>query len=819
MEARAGGEAPRWWQRQGRAACGRRRWRPVEWGGAGACYSGGGWRTERRIDPGPGRADPPLDRPAGVADPARSHWPPAARRGTGSEGLVTSALWVLIALQGPASDLQARVDRIRLAAGELLTLTVRARTRTAEPVSLTLPPLTGFAIVGSREVTEVSVEGALGQTRTTTRELRLRAERAGARVIGPVRARQGRRTVATEPIAVTVDSVAAGPAASLSPVARGLIAAAAPPAQSDRVALSVILPGGTALAGAQLDVVAAAWFPRELRTRLRRMPILTLQTPEGVWSYPGASPSAPAASRLVRGGWMDLFVAHQVVFPLAAGRVIIPPATVDYAVPVNFSFFSREERYSLKSDSVVVTVLPLPASRIADGPRVVAQGLALELAIEPAESRVGEPLEVSATVSGLGNVALWPEPVMRWPAGFRAYPGEATVRVEPRGGRMAGSKTFHYLVVPDSVGSFLLPEIRYAYYDFAAGDYTAARAPPRALAVAQGAEPRAARPLPPLDRSASTTWSTALAAGLMPWGWVVLLVGPPLLAWFGRRRLAPRRATAAEEPGATPLSRLGRLEHAFHALLASHVPDPVARDGDGLARALRAAGVESAVADHVMRLRDRLRAARYGPPGLGDGAELAAELAQVLKVLDAEPAGGRGRRWLVAVCVGAFVGAAPPPGLAVAQAPNAEALYDIGALRAAADSFAARAAARPEVAAHWYNLGATLYRAGADGKAAAAWAIAARLTPRAPLVLRARRFLPPPDAASEPLLATGLATPGEWALGAAAGWVGLWLAVAARRRGIALLLLALATAACGGLALREWRHRAWPVAVIASAGA
>ena len=728
---------------------------------------------------------------------------------------MTSALWVLIALQGPASDLQARVDRIRLAAGELLTLTVRARTRTAEPVSLTLPPLTGFAIVGSREVTEVSVEGALGQTRTTTRELRLRAERAGTLVIGPVRARQGRRTVATEPIAVTVDSVAAGPAASLSPVARGLIAAAAPPAQSDRVALSVILPGDTALAGAQLDVVAAAWFPRELRTRLRRMPILTLQTPEGVWSYPGASPSAPAASRLVRGGWMDLFVAHQVVFPLAAGRVIIPPAAVDYAVPVNFSFFSREERYSLKSDSVVVTVLPLPASRIADGPRVVAQGLALELAIEPAESRVGEPLEVSATVSGLGNVALWPEPVMRWPAGFRAYPGEATVRVEPRGGRMAGSKTFHYLVVPDSVGSFLLPEIRYAYYDFAAGDYTAARAPPRALAVAQGAEPRAARPLPPLDRSASTTWSTGLAAGLMPWGWVVLLVGPPLLAWFGRRRLAPRRATAAEEPGATPLSRLGRLEHAFHTLLASHVPDPVARDGDGLARALRAAGVESAVADHVMRLRDRLRAARYGPRGLGDAAELAAELAQVLKVLGAEPSGSR-RRLLVALCLGVLLG----PRTVVAQGPSAEALYEVGALRAAADSFAARAAARPAVAAHWYNLGATLYRAGADGKAAAAWAMAARLTPRAPLVRRARQFLPPPDAASESLLATGVATPSEWALAAAAGWVALWLALLGRRQGggIVVILLGLLTAACAGLAAREWRHQARPVAVVAGPG-
>src|SRR5439155_11516851 len=143
--------------------------------------------------------------------------------------------------------------------------------------------------------------------------------------------------------------------------------------------------------------------------------------------------------------------------------------------------------------------------RRANDRRVTAQECAVEVAVQPPEARVGEPLDATATVSGVGNVALWPEPVIHWPVGFRVYPGEGTVRVEPRGGRMAGRKTFHYLVVPDSVGSFLLPEIRYAYYDFAAGDYTAARAPPRALAVAQGAEPRAARPLPPLDRSASTT--------------------------------------------------------------------------------------------------------------------------------------------------------------------------------------------------------------------------------------------------------------------------------------------------------------------------
>src|SRR2546425_13297643 len=79
-------------------------------------------------------------------------------------------------------------------------------------------------------------------------------------------------------------------------------------------------------------------------------------------------------------------------------------------------------------------------------------------------SRVGEPIDVTARLSGVGNVALWPEPGIRWPAGFRAYAGETGMRVEPRDGRIAGTKTFHYLVVPDSTGSFLLPEIRYPYY-------------------------------------------------------------------------------------------------------------------------------------------------------------------------------------------------------------------------------------------------------------------------------------------------------------------------------------------------------------------
>jgi hypothetical protein len=703
------------------------------------------------------------------------------------------------------------VSSTRLTAGEQLRLTVRARTRSAEPLTVVLPALSGFAITGSRELTEVTLEGLGRPIRTTTRELALRAQRPGTLVIGPVRVRQAGREVATAPLTVTVDSAATGLAALLSPVARRLLDTAPPPTRNDRVALRVLVPRDSVLIGQQLDVVAAAWFPRELRARLRRAPILSLQTPEGVWSYPGAAPSDVAASRLVGGRSMDLFVAHEALFPLTAGRIVIPPATLDYAVPTTFSFFSREDRYALRSDSVAVTVAALPlVPRPADDQRVVAHDLSLELAIDPATGRVGEPIDVTVRVAGVGNVALWPAPTIRWPAAFRAYPGEIESRIEPQAGRVAGTKTFHYLVVPDSAGAMLLPDVRYPYYDIVARGYRVATAAPRALAVAQGSEPRPARALPPLAHDAGRVWTDALAHSLAPWGWLALLVGPPLLAWRRRRRGPPAEAPALAPPAGAPRTRLGRLEQEFQGMLANHVPDAAARDGDGLARALRASGVESAVADHVMRLRDRLRAARYGPRGLGDAAELAAELEQVLRVLGAEPA-GKARRVGLSVGLVALAALLPP---GAAQGPSAEALYAAGALRAAADSFAARAAAEPRVPAHWYNLGATLYRAGADGKASAAWTRAARLAPRDPLVQQARELLPAPDAASDPLLATGVATPEEWALAAGVLWLALWGAVLTRRRRGLVATLALLTVATGAWAGREAARRARPLAIV-----
>jgi oxygen tolerance protein BatD len=740
------------------------------------------------------------------------------------------ALAALLLLQHPQISIATEVDRGRVTVGEELTLTVRVHSRPADPIQLDLGSMQGLSIVASREVTAVDLAEAEGPARVTTREVRLRAEAAGRLSIGPIRVRLGETTASEGPVAIDVVAPAMATRGTtpgttttrLGPVALRLLSGAPPPPRADEVALTVVVSRDTVYVGQQLDVVVAAWFPRELQGRINQSElVLTPPRLEGVWTYPQPAPAGVVTSRLVQGRWMDLFAAHQVVFPLTPGRLPLPPAMLQYAVVVQ-SYVRREERYSLAGDSAWLEVRPLPAAGRLPPPSdagIAAQDLTLELEVQPRVTRAGEPLDVRATVRGVGNVALWPPPAIPWPAGFRAYEGPVTTDLDPRDGIMGGVKRFEFLVVPDSGGRVVLDGTRYGYFDLRAGAYRVAATPPLSLTVRAAGELRTPRSLPPLlaAGAGSDTGLIRRAIGALPrWGLLVVVVFPPLLVWLtGRRRervIAARREVS-----------LGALERDFVRALEAQVPGALERDPPRLAAALRAAGVEAPVAEHAVRLRDRLRAERYGPVGMRDEEELEAEVRQMLSALGAvEHRRALSRRRALGGAGGAalllmVVAPATPAQRGGTGAPGAEALYAAGALRAAGDSFAARAEREPRVAAHWYNLGAAAYRAGADGQATAAWVRAARLDPRNRTIRAALTSLPM-DRATRALVTPWWATAEELLLLSAVAWIGGWMLVAAGRRTSRSRRWAAATLGiaivAGGLGGRELARRDRRVAIV-----
>ncbi len=717
-------------------------------------------------------------------------------------------LLALTVLQGDGPQLDATVDEDRVSVGEDLTYTLRAVSHSPVPMQVTLAPLNGLEVVARSERTEVGF-GA-GPTRTTVLEIRLRAVRPGHWPIGPARAVQGSDTVEAEAVVVDVAANRAGIASVLSPRLRKLLDQATPPPVG-QPAVDLLVSTDTVRVGEQVDVVTAAWFPRDLRLQLRRPPTLQPPVIDGVWSFPQTTPSGIAASRNIRGRWYDLFVSHQVVFPLVAGTVAIPRATLKYSTPVALQFFSQEERFALASRADTLVVLPLPATgRPSDFVGAIGSGLSLERHISPPTASVGEGLAVELRLSGEGNTALWPNPDVTWPRDVRAYLERVDEQVSTTDGQLGGSKTFRYLVVPDSAGALLLPGLSYAYFDLDGDRYRQLTLGPASLPVEPRGETAAATALPPelaQQQRPALAWTAGHA--IPDWIWIALLALPPLLASLrGRLAWRPRRRRRRAPPAGRDLRG---AEAALDELIGTLVPDPDRRFGPALAAAVRATGADAELAARVTAVRERLLARRYGPGrATAEDPKLAAETHEVTRRLGGSLRGALGGRPVALLA--ALLLSASRLG---AQNPAPEQLYASGALHAASEGFARRAADQPAVAGHWYNLGATYYRLGEPGRAEAAWLRARRLDPRDRSIRRALELTPPPDVASSRWTWSPPVTPEELLLVGTAGWLIGWLGwvLRPRIRERWLVLLAFAGAAVlSGLALRVWYRR--PVAIV-----
>ena len=710
------------------------------------------------------------------------------------------ALFFLGLLQAAPPELHVSVDQDRVSVGEEIVYTARAVSKSSDPMSLSVAPLNGFEIIARSERTEVSFSDG-GPTRTTLLEIRLRALRPGRWQVGPTHVTQGREATEAAAITVDVEPNASVAAAALNPRLRALLDRTPPPPRG-KAGVALVVSADTATVGEQVDVVTAAWFPRDLRLQLRRPPTLQPPVIDGVWSYPQAAPSGIAVTREIGGIAYDLFVAHQVVFPLVPGTIAIPRAMLKYSTPLALQFFSQEERFALTSLPETLAVRALPGTgRPADFNGAVGSALRVERRVDPPAAHPGEGVSVELIISGEGNTALWPPPDIRWPRTARAYADRVDEQVTSVEGRMTGVKTFTYLVVPDSVGPLALPAVNYVYYDLAARGYRSAGVTATSLPVAQGGESATTAALPPaLLSPAAPAVSARFGRHIPDWAWALILVVPPL-AVLGRSR-RPRRRPRRVVP---ETGGLRGAEEELDDVVRGLVPDPDQRSRAGLAAAVRAAGADADTAWRLSAAREQLLARRYGPgESSADDPALVAEVHELIRRLGASLRGWRGRGAAAVVLLGLFTASL------TAQSPPPERLYETGALRAAAEGFARRAEVERTVAAHWYNLGASYYRLGSRGHAAAAWHRARRLDPREPTIRRALRLTPPPDGTSErwtwspPVTAEELLLVG--ALGWLAGWIG-WVVRPRLRDRWAILLLFAGVSVASGLGLRAWQRR------------
>jgi hypothetical protein len=505
------------------------------------------------------------------------------------------------------------------------------------------------------------------------------------------------------------------------------------------------------------------------------------------------------------------------------------------------------ESREIQSDSVRLTVMPLPERGRPDSFTGAVGQFRVRATVEPIRAEVGEAVALVVEVIGRGNIKALPAPLLPEFESVEVFP--PTEDAEPQIGSDAvtGTKEFSWVLVPRKPGSIEIPAIRYAYFDPASARYAEASTAPMRLEVEGETPPvpgqialRPIKPSPSSDALGFVRSPWFLGAQLVP---LILVLG----AWRGSRRAEPsdaRRRTARASAVLSPLhDAVGGEPRAFSHQLASAIrthlaelyDQPELRHGPpaALQRAAESAGTARATAAALADLLGALDRARFAKDEAApDPGATLKRAEQLLDAVHSARSRGTAARTASLVLLGLGMSAAAS-GASHVQNPGMTSITAVSAqtdsfhrgvqlmlrsrFTAAASEFEQYLTANTQDANAWYNAGNALFFAAQPGQAVRAWMRAVQVMPRH---AEARSNLAIVAPAALPLLPPGFSLRSTEAgiLLAALWWVlaahAAWLIRKRRRPGLAsvILVFVMATVLLGGLASR----RASEVAVTTS---
>lgn len=127
-------------------------------------------------------------------------------------------------------------------------------------------------------------------------------------------------------------------------------------------------------------------------------------------------------------------------------------------------FFARPSQVLLRTPQPPLEILPLPEAGKPERFTGAVGQFAVDAALSTRELRVGEPLTLTLTVTGEGSFERIQPPEPEASPHWRPYPPKATLETEGDAGSR-GTKTFEYLLIPQSVAAEAVPALTFSYFD------------------------------------------------------------------------------------------------------------------------------------------------------------------------------------------------------------------------------------------------------------------------------------------------------------------------------------------------------------------
>lgn len=214
-------------------------------------------------------------------------------------------------------------------------------------------------------------------------------------------------------------------------------------------------------------------------------------------------------------------LVQSIFFPLSNQSLRLPAVSLQVGRrPVIGPPPSQPEIVTFTSKSIVVAVKSLPAHPMRG--RVPVGTFQLEEGMERQHILAGKSVRYTFSVSGEGNVATLPAPVLlNEPAEADIFPPEEKHTLSHNGAKITGRKTFTYFIVPHQNGSIpLANRFQWIYFDPQTNRYDTLR-PRVVLQVGDNKLPESTKAFMPVSASVvvgeglpETAMGTSLYTGL-----------------------------------------------------------------------------------------------------------------------------------------------------------------------------------------------------------------------------------------------------------------------------------------------------------------
>lgn len=420
--------------------------------------------------------------------------------------------------------LSAKVDKTALSPDDSLTLTVTINTEgvilSGEP---DIPPLDDFEIVNSYQSTNFSmIPGQVSMVRIFS--LVLKPRKTGSLTIPAVKFRLKGKEWSTSPISVNVSAGGTPTAPTLPKTTQGLPQKGLGLPPSENITrdpfIEAVLNKTTCYVNEPIIYTFRLYSKRTTWADTRLIPP----------SFKGfivEEPPGNKSSRFVAIGDepYHLEEVQYLLIPVAQGRFEIEPAKFSYLTDFFFG-----DRNTLKTEALEVSVLPLPEQGKPQGFSGAVGNFSATATMEKKPARVDEPLGLSVSIIGDGN--LKPVAVLELPdiLNTRVYPSKIT---ETRTPELNIRKVFEYLLIPEKEGPLSMEPICLSFFDPGKGGYSRSCTQPISLSAEAsgktGTRGEASGPTPPDIQPIALKIDTSVRHSISRNAFLILLFSPWLL--------------------------------------------------------------------------------------------------------------------------------------------------------------------------------------------------------------------------------------------------------------------------------------------------